>query len=729
MLPPLAQLQEYHSYLYKISGNMPTPQQIEQFRIKARQKGFSEVQIANEIARKTQEETKTNIQTPQATQQKQPMSVGGLIKNAGQDVLDFAVNTPIQAVKNTIGAGFEIARSFDINSQIKASRKRTEQLISLGSQIKAEKDPNKRDQLIKQARTLSGEAAQGSQKLEQTASRKNPTMDIENLPTIGEMGKGILKNIGNTLGITTDENGGLTFDINLALQSAYEHPVTTTLIAKDIVKGVTRKAGVKGVTKETKPGKIEAAGTELRRDVLNPQVEATPFYTEEMATLQKVQEKLGLEGSAKMQLEQLPSAFKKSQTEIKTLLKDAESPQKGTLSQKLLKEMDEANYGLDDPQFSKAIETEMNILKDLEGKPATVLYEQMEKYRALLKSTRKKIDSGTTLLPKEEARLAAFNALKATIDTVSPEIRALNTLQNQMYEISEGLVKSTKKEGFGIGPVRVPTGVSQAVQDKAGAALQKAGEIKTKAGGLTSKVPQVPSGTGAAMGISSVLRTGQQPTNQGQETQTEIPEGDYSGGEQGYDNEDLDQGENIIAPQEHPIFGTATKQQILLSAFKSGANKKQIDEIDEIYDRFSSESAEEKVELTDTAITKISDTRSAIRDVSRLKETINNANLTGPLTGLRALNPYDTDSRELQAEIDRVRQKVGKALEGGVLRKEDEEKYRKILPTMTDTKVVAMKKLQKLEKTLSQDLQDYVYIQTTYSKGRTGNTSQEISNL
>ena len=158
-------------------------------------------------------------------------------------------------------------------------------------------------------------------------------------------------------------------------------------------------------------------------------------------------------------------------------------------------------------------------------------------------------------------------------------------------------------------------------------------------------------------------------------------------------------------------------------AFLSGLNGKQLDEIEKIYDRFAPES-QQKLELTDAAITKVTDTRSAIRDVGRLRSAIETSELTGPLTGLRAKNPYDTDSRELQAEIDRVRQKVGKALEGGVLRKEDEEKYKKILPTMTDTKEIALKKIEKLEKTLAQDLEDYVYIQSNYGKGRTGESTQ-----
>jgi hypothetical protein len=60
------------------------------------------------------------------------------------------------------------------------------------------------------------------------------------------------------------------------------------------------------------------------------------------------------------------------------------------------------------------------------------------------------------------------------------------------------------------------------------------------------------------------------------------------------------------------------------------------------------------------------------------------------LTGIGA------DAKSRQAVIDRVKQVIGKALEGGVLRKEDEIKYEKILPTIGDAPDVAERKLQGL---------------------------------
>jgi len=57
---------------------------------------------------------------------------------------------------------------------------------------------------------------------------------------------------------------------------------------------------------------------------------------------------------------------------------------------------------------------------------------------------------------------------------------------------------------------------------------------------------------------------------------------------------------------------------------------------------------------------------------------------------------WGEDSKSRQGVIDRVKQVIGKALEGGVLRKEDEYKYTKILPTIGDPPAVAKSKLEGL---------------------------------
>lgn len=535
---------------------MLTQEQIKQFKIRARAKGFTEEQIAQEVARKQQELTRLSLQkkntvdtapvVTDTTPVKEKRSLGGLAKNAVQDVVDFAINTPIQTAKSLAGAGYEGARAIDIAL-----------------------NKNKTDE-----KTL------------KRTSRKNPFIDTNALPSSqGEVFGGILKNIGRTLGLTQDESGRIVFNFDTAVQSAYEKPVTTALLAKDALSLVKKPK----VSTTGKVGRVvEDQGGKLREGVLNPQTKgASPFVSEEMSVLKKVQAKLGLKGSARAQLEQLPELFRKSQKEIKSLLKKSKKTEGGKLSDEFLKQIDEANYGLDDPQFAKAVESEMNVLKKLDGGSALEQYSALEKYRNLLKSTRRKIDRGTTLLPKEEARLSAFNALKTSIDTVSPEVRALNTLQNQMYNISEGLLKSSKKKGIGIGPAKLPSEVSQNLQDWAGrlltkektklgaSDLNKSTFLKDKIGIGTGKTGLSMAGTGALQ-VQGQNQEVQQPATTVQDNTASIIN-DNNANQNFQDNTSIS----------HPIFGNMTKQQLLEEAFRSGLNSKQLDEVAGIYDRFA----------------------------------------------------------------------------------------------------------------------------------------------
>lgn len=128
-------------------------------------------------------------------------------------------------------------------------------------------------------------------------------------------------------------------------------------------------------------------------------------------------------------------------------------------------------------------------------------------------------------------------------------------------------------------------------------------------------------------------------------------------------------------------------------------------------------------QLSDTAITNITQTEDALYSLTNLKESIRgNEEFLGPIAGWQKLNPW-SKSRQVQADVDRVRQVVGKALEGGVLRKEDEEKYKKILATLLDTPATALYKIEALENDLKTKIENYKFVQSQsgrYVEGVTG---------
>ena len=97
--------------------------------------------------------------------------------------------------------------------------------------------------------------------------------------------------------------------------------------------------------------------------------------------------------------------------------------------------------------------------------------------------------------------------------------------------------------------------------------------------------------------------------------------------------------------------------------------------------------------------------------IDNLEKTFNNPkykDIGGPISGYRGLNPYDTDAQAIQSEINSVKQFVGKFLEGGVLRKEDEAKYDKIMPTMKDTPEVRAQKAKILKEMVQEKYNLYL---------------------
>lgn len=108
---------------------------------------------------------------------------------------------------------------------------------------------------------------------------------------------------------------------------------------------------------------------------------------------------------------------------------------------------------------------------------------------------------------------------------------------------------------------------------------------------------------------------------------------------------------------------------------------------------------------------RIADFSTSIDDLEALKAAITE---TDKATGTRAavgaalpafvtdLTGWGVDAKKRQGVIDRVKQVIGKTLEGGVLRKEDEAKYERILPTIKDTPEIAKSKLEGLNKAITE---------------------------
>jgi hypothetical protein len=84
---------------------------------------------------------------------------------------------------------------------------------------------------------------------------------------------------------------------------------------------------------------------------------------------------------------------------------------------------------------------------------------------------------------------------------------------------------------------------------------------------------------------------------------------------------------------------------------------------------------------------------------------LNNKRLFDPIKGnIGSINPYDQEAQVVNSQISAAAQAFGKYMEGGVLRAEDERKYRKMFPNLGDLPRVAESKLLVVEKMLQEKI-------------------------
>lgn len=154
--------------------------------------------------------------------------------------------------------------------------------------------------------------------------------------------------------------------------------------------------------------------------------------------------------------------------------------------------------------------------------------------------------------------------------------------------------------------------------------------------------------------------------------------------------------------QENERYQNQLKQQNLDNMFKLMGLKLQEDKINK---------QDLGKLLPETAVAKISNRNTAIKLLEDFDEKINSLSptLKDPIKGrLATLNPYSKEAQIYQQLIKAMKQIIGKGLEEGVLRKEDEYKYEQILPKIGDTEAILRGKSRQLNDMIKLGKNDYI---------------------
>jgi len=145
---------------------------------------------------------------------------------------------------------------------------------------------------------------------------------------------------------------------------------------------------------------------------------------------------------------------------------------------------------------------------------------------------------------------------------------------------------------------------------------------------------------------------------------------------------------------------------MILDAQKGGKNIAKLKTILDAYDQVEkTEGGGKGKPVPATQAGLLGDYDSAISLMDEVEQVLTtSSDKFGPVKGkVGRANPYNVEAQQIDSDLRRASQIVGKAMEGGVLRKEDEEKYRKMLPNLDDTPDVAQYKMQKVRAMLERN--------------------------
>lgn len=243
-----------------------------------------------------------------------------------------------------------------------------------------------------------------------------------------------------------------------------------------------------------------------------------------------------------------------------------------------------------------------------------------------------------------------------------------------------------------------------------------ANTLRAKSGALMKEVGPYVAGTGGPVTAATNQLFRQSPASLARAISGAMQPQDTS---MGMDNSQFMQGgeSNMPTQEFNGLFGGApqTQQPQQVSPYSLQAamadiqrDPKHANDYMKLYDFYSKATESNSGQYNSSASAVIADTTTALQSLRELQSSLSSSGVNSPIGGrLRGLNPYDTEAQNLQAQIGVVKQIVGKALEGGVLRKEDEVKYAKILPKLGDSEAVAQSKITQLINLISSRLDTY----------------------
>lgn len=434
-------------------------------------------------------------------------------------------------------------------------------------------------------------------------------------------------------------------------------------------------------------GGLGNTGQGLRKQVLNPQIEATPYYSSQVDKAQKLASEIGLSGGADKQLFQLNKEWDSVQQGISGILKNSKTQAlKKTAETNFTSSLEKSNYLESMPGYKEAKSSllkRLSAIFDHGSAPAESIYGLKSQLRQELTSTFTK----PALTPKEEVKQALFESLKTTLDDLVPEVRGLNQHEAELFNLSKGLVKQAETK------FRLPligAHVSEAPFQEAGDAL---GRGMIKAGKAAGVVGAVGRSSIPIPASQSILRELTKPSGQtGSAGQTAPGMQDSITTQSGLNNLGVNKkmgGLNITLDQ---------MTQIMLSPKISDKTKERFQYL---YKEQQSQAGGGK-KMSAAAAKDLSRNMTAMRDITTLEQELQN----NPFVVTQAAIPGSPGARAYRAVQGGILDAIGTNRTGAAYTSDQRKDYEHLLPVPGDSPETIRFKIQRIKQEIGTYVQN-----------------------
>lgn len=450
--------------------------------------------------------------------------------------------------------------------------------------------------------------------------------------------------------------------------------------------------------------------------ITGAKLKADPFFEKTKQEMTGLADEIGITDrmSSTQKVKTVQNSFENFQKTINNSLKETAPVKQETIQGAFETNFKNSNIQNETPSVKRMLDAALKKLSDATGD--NVKLNQLKTYakNEMGNFFRK---GGEQPTQKQEVWGTVYNTVKDSLDTISPEIRAVNNKQRVLFDLADEFVPVAKKAADKIG-IKAPffgeIGQLPITREGTGRAVSAVGRaavspVTAPAKLATRAMAAIPPQLQQILSTAGVTSMGQgeQPQEQPQLDQmTQQPEAETI-------QPDRQKAMSIIDQMEAQATGGQTggpsKEQLgqaYVAALMSG-NTKAATQLKAMISFQESQAPTTGKQLPAGEVAKLNETKTAISLLPKLQESFKeSAGVFGPVAGgVRSLNPYDAKAKKAQATIFLVRQIIGKGLEGGVLRKEDEYKYKEILPKLTDTPETVQNKINLLNETLNQKFQ------------------------